>query len=399
MMHKKSIEAFLALLLVVSVFLLIQNITIKSPLSLSKISAHGIDTQQGTLTLFVEPRNVTVPPAEGVSAPSAQKVFKDFTIDQLIIKVKLKQGDIFKKALTITNPNNYPLSFTVSTTLPTLYFSEDSFTIAGNSQKTLFLIFTAPEGYAPGVYTGTMTIYTQKMKKTLNIIEEIESRAALFAATLNIPEVFKTVSQGGDVYAQTTLFNYGSVPLMNVSLEYIVQNFEGKIFAYNVSSAILANQTSFMKRISLPDNLKSGDYALVLRARYGEAVSSASDMFTVRGPEIPALLPCYLTNLSLALIIAVLIVLLILAWDRIRYRQMRRIIELTLNLIASIKRRINNKSFTKRQARREIGALHAKMRLLDRTFLRNLIGKGDYLSTKQKAKDMVDRLRAKFILS
>ena len=67
----------------------------------------------------------------------------------------------------------------------------------------------------------------------------------------------------------------------NVSIEYIIKDFEGNSLFEDDEIVEVETQVSFSKIIQLPSTIKIEDYVAIVQARYADSLGSSSDIFHI----------------------------------------------------------------------------------------------------------------------
>lgn len=393
----KGFRIFLIVIIIVSCFIIIGNIFVYNYyLKLSKINAAG--SSDGTVTLIVEaysPGAEEAAPAAGgggggggvTRVPVTGEVVYDFFIDQALVKVSTKTGESFKKSVTITNPNDVSLNFIVSTNLEGMVFISDArFDIPAKSEKTIFLTFVATEDIKADVYTGIVKFRTQYSQKELPIVYEVRTKKALFDVSVNIPARYKFLKPGDDLFFQVTLLNLGEIGRVDVDVEYDIKDFYGNVITSLADIVAVETQASFSKTIKLPSDISSGDYVVVVRAKYDLTVATASDLFSI-GKEVERAFR-YIIWIIIVLIILVLIIIIF----RLRKMQLKRAVVLHEKRIGIVKERIK-KGISNDEALVEIKRLNSQKELLKQAYNKGYIKWGSYESGIRKTDELIKKLR------
>ena len=328
----------------------------------------------------------------GAPAVKAKKPVYDFEIDQALIKVKSKVGETFKKSLTIANPNEVSLKFQVSTNLGEMIFiSEEEFEIPAKSKKTIFLTLVATEDITPDVYTGKVFIKTQYSEKELPVIYEVATKKALFDVSLNIPARYKSLEAGDDLFFQVTLFNLGEVGKVDVLMEYEVKDFNGKVVASLTETVAVETQASFSKTIKLPYDIKTGDYVVLARAKYGLTVATASDLFTIGKKEERFVQYTILIGI---LIIILILILIVYELRKIRRRiKLKGAIESQKKNVVVVRKKIHTKKIGTNEVVIELRKLDYQKELLKEAYEKGYVKKESYESGIKELNNLINQLK------
>ncbi len=395
-----NIRNVFILIIIFSIFFIIGNLIVfyyfdfKKPIS-------G-ETNQADLDFTIEAITVEPTPAPGGAAVSAsggggggisakvpfKKKTPEFNVDQTLIKVASKIGEVFKKSVTISNPSDELLHFKLSTSLEGIvYVSEIEFDIPPNSDQTIFLTFIASEDLEPDVYTGKLIISTQYTEKEIPVIYEIRTKRSLFDVSLNIPAEYKTIIPGDDVLFQVTLLNLGDIGNVDVELEYSIKDFEGNVIKTLSDTVALEKQISFSKSISLPENTPFGDYVVAVRAKFGLTVGTASDVFSVISRDERNFR--YYTLLAFIILFIILIIIIY----KLQSRRLKKAIKEQENKLAEIRRKVTKGKIEKNDIDNEINKLKRQYSLLEEAYKKGYIKKQSFEDSKNKINSLIGRLK------
>ncbi len=328
----------------------------------------------------------------GGTAPT-RKVLYDFKIDQTLIKVSSKVGETFKKSVTVSNPNDVALRFTVFTNMENmLYISEESFELPAGEDKTIYLTFVATEDVKPDVYTGKVLFRTQYSEKELPVIYEVRSKKSLFDVSLNIPAKYKSLRPGDDLFFQVTLLNLGEIGKVDVLMEYEIKDFDGKIIAAFDETVAVETQASFSKTIKLPDDIASGDYVILARAKHGLSVATASDLFNVEYKEFIFLSPENQFMFLFGLVLLILLILLFIIYE-LRKMRLREAAASQHKKAVDLKKKIRSGNISAKDAELEIKKLNYQRRLLEEAYSKGYIKKDSYESGIAEINRLISSLK------
>lgn len=324
-------EKKVSVLFIISALMIILNVVL-----LFKYTGFVSETSssQATINLFVEtacgdgncnnPETCSTCPADCGSCPVAPPsggggggalVEKDFSVDTEIIKVMTRIGESFKISIRIKNLADIGQSFEVhvSPSLKGLVFlSEESFYLKGGEEKSIELTFVSGKETKLGVYTGRLEIKTSYKTKWIPIIYSIKSKMVLFDVSLDIPVEYKEIFPGEELLLQLTLFNLGEVGKTDVSIEYIIKDFEGNIITEQKDIVSVETQVSFSKTIKMPSTIKPGDYVAIAQVRYDTSFGSSSAIFHVVEKEKPEIKTIYSVVMIVVLTLVMIVLLLLI---------------------------------------------------------------------------------------
>lgn len=213
--------------------------------------------------------------------------------DQTLIKVLLKQGDSITKELSIMNvgDSTFNVGILREGVGNLLAIKEDSFELLQGETKTIVINFATRDlekgiTYSPGVYVGKLLIKSEKETKAIPVIVEVESKEVLFDMNIDFNAQDRVIEQGDSRNVEIRLFNLGKVGPANVLMDYGIKSLNGETIFTETETVVVVTQASFYKTIKIPENLNTGEYVFIVKAKYGNSVGTSSYLFEVKAKEI-----------------------------------------------------------------------------------------------------------------
>jgi len=251
-----------------------------------------------------------------------------FSINPNELSVTLSQGEVKTEQTTITNNRNIPINIQLhpSSQIQSLVrMSDQNFTLNSGESKTISIDFIATEDLNPDLYVGKIQITSNDgTEQDLFIAMNVQSKGALLDVSSSIPAQFQQISPGDSLLAQINLFNLGSQPRVDVSLEYIIKDFNGTVIIDQNETVAVQTQAGFVRTFVMPPNADYGKYLLYVRAVYNGQVASASSDFEI--VNISTNEKIYIIIIvGLVIIIAGFIGYIITRRIKRRYKQIKRI--------------------------------------------------------------------------
>jgi len=271
---------------------------------------------------------VIVPQAEGPTAPSVPETplqsspggggkIYDFLVDRSLIEVELKQGETLKTSLKIKNTESISQEFKIENNLKDYsVVSEDSFVLAAGEEKIIQITFFTVDDSTPGVYPGKIIIKTSANKKEIPVILTVNSKKSLFDVILDIPPKYLELLPGEDLLLHLTLLNLGDFERADVSIEYIIKDFEGNAILSQEDVAAVETQITLTKMINIPSNIVPRDYVAIAYVKYGDSFGISSKMFHVISKEDKTRRTIYLILILTAIVLVLLAFILFIVLGR-----------------------------------------------------------------------------------
>lgn len=244
---------------------------------------------------------------------------KSFRVNVDQIAVKLKQGAVETRNIVITNNLNQRLSIKIETQKLEnfLLIRETEFSLNPGESKTISLDFIARITDTPELYLGKILVKEDGTEQKIEVILEIESKDILLDVYTEIPSISKKVLPGGELLTEVRIFNLGAFRgAKDIRIEYKIRDLDGnEIFGEHETIAI-ETQTSFIKKMHIPENMEYGNYILYIRAIYNSEVASASARFEVISPIITAKEKLFIVIIIILSVVLSLIIYLTILHQR-----------------------------------------------------------------------------------
>tara|TARA_Y100000310_G_scaffold341354_1_gene440227 strand:+ start:112 stop:1989 length:1878 start_codon:yes stop_codon:yes gene_type:complete len=157
-------------------------------------------------------------------------------------------------------------------------FTETTLTLAPSESKTITVDLLVPE--EAGVYTGKISFSADARSKFALIALNVESERGLFDISVDIPDQYKQIIQGDKVTSQITMIQAGLQQKVDVTLQYLIKDFNGDEFLRESETLAVFKQKSFRKTFQT-SGLPTGDYVIGVELVYPEGIATASSQFTV----------------------------------------------------------------------------------------------------------------------
>ncbi len=168
-----------------------------------------------------------------------------------------------------------------------------------------------------GIYTGKIIIKSGSVIKEILTTINVRTEKSLFDITLHIPKFMKTIKTSGILRAQINLLQMGLKEKIDVTLNYVIKDFNGVVHLTESETFAVLDQKSVSKEFHT-EELPPGDYVLGTELIYPDGVAVASSQF-----KIEPRLGLSTKNIVLATIVVVALAVLIVVYLVIRrYRKM-----------------------------------------------------------------------------
>jgi hypothetical protein len=188
-----------------------------------------------------------------------------------------------------------------------------SISLASGEKKDISVIFVAPD--TPGVYNGTIYIGTRAIPVSLNVLKEF----ILFDSNIVVLNKNYEVPQGDPLRTEVTLIPMGAEVRMDVTLNYVIKDINGKIFLTKSETLLIESQKS-IKRNFDTGGLPIGKYIIELELVYPYGVAPSSAHFdVVKNAKDTFTLVIYWVMILIILTLMAIIILIIIRTVRKSY--------------------------------------------------------------------------------
>ncbi len=240
----------------------------------------------------------------GGTAPGAENV----AVTPSSINVDMAINTVKDQILTVKNLKTSPLVISISQSgLDNMVIiPETSLTLQGAETKTFNVRFVAPA--EPDIYTGNLIVGGVYVPVSLNV----KTKLLLFDSNIVVLNRDYLVSKGSDLRTRVTLIPMGDPERLDVTLNYVIKDYNGKIYLTQSETVLVEKKMNFRKNFGT-GGLPLGKYIVGLELVYpgGVAPSSAHFEMVEKSPT-DFLGTLILILIALILIIAIVIVILII---------------------------------------------------------------------------------------
>jgi hypothetical protein len=218
----------------------------------------------------------------GMPAPAKEFSVEPDSIERTLALNKIEIGEFL-----IENKDNVSRSFNLSVEVlnAIVILEQNSLEIPAGEKRKIEFRLTPPK--EPGIYTGKIIVKSGSFRQEIPVIINVRTEKSLFDITVLIPPIMRTLSQNSNLEAQIDLMQMGIREKMDVTLSYVIKDFDGVVHLTESETIAVEDQKSFTKEFSTSE-LPPGDYVLGVELIYPEGVAVASSQFKIKG-KIPGL--------------------------------------------------------------------------------------------------------------
>lgn len=181
---------------------------------------------------------------------------------------------------------------------------ENSFSLAAGETKELEVTFVATS--QTGVITGKINVGGVNVLVSLNV----RTVLLLFDSNIIVLNENYIVPQKEDLETQVTLIPMGEKQRMDITLNYEIKDYEGKVYLTKSETLLIEDRVEFNRNFDT-GSLPLGDYVIGLELIYPNGVAPSSAHFKVVEP-LPTNIFAILVMILVILILIILIIIIIL---------------------------------------------------------------------------------------
>lgn len=207
-----------------------------------------------------------------------------FSIDKNELKVSLEKGTGTKEFLKIKNNLNKKIIVILDvSSLKSFIVSREKvlvLTLFPGEERLIELNFFAPSSIQSGVYTGSIILTAEQVKKEIPVIVEVSSREKLFDISLEVLKDFREITPGENIEVIVNVSRTSDVKA-NVLVELIIQDFNNTIISKTSRLIFVDNPVVFTEKILVPSTISIGKYLVVGKIIFNNQESIDSTTFYV----------------------------------------------------------------------------------------------------------------------
>jgi hypothetical protein len=222
-----------------------------------------------------------VPPSGGGGGGGAPSVKVDFDLEKDTYETTIPLDFTEYVEIGITNKATSQKSFNIEKSQldGIVFLDSNMITLSGREEGKIKFTVKAPSEV--GIYTGKIIVTSGSTKKEILIVINVKSDKSLFDISVKISPDKKTIRPGENIDAQISLLQAGIKEKMDVTLNYVIKDFDGVVYLQESESIMVFDQKSFDKEFHTAD-FPIGDYVLGAELVYPEGVAVASSQFKIK---------------------------------------------------------------------------------------------------------------------
>ena len=170
----------------------------------------------------------------------------------------------------------------------------------------------------PGIVTGKIVFNSNGLKTEIPLALDVNSEFSLFDVSVEL--IKRTISEGQNLPGQINLVQAGLQEKQDVTIEYVVKDFEGNIYSSTSETIAVFREKTFGYEFKT-SGLSQGDYLVGIEVVYSGGVATASHQFKIVNKEAGFLF----SSIFLIILIIAIFILIILVVIAKNYKQNRNI--------------------------------------------------------------------------
>jgi len=203
-----------------------------------------------------------------------------FDVDNVLFRLTIKQGESLTRDLKIINTNSKKITFKISKSVGLVSINETEFSLDSGESKSLQIEFQS-QTKGPGVYLDEILISGNNKELIVPIILEIESSDVLFDSNINVAPEYAEIYIGKSLVVENKIFNLELIGLKEITVSYFIKDFKEKTIFSEQEKMVVESQTFNTKTLSIPEEIETGNYILIVLVEYSDSVGVSTYFFKI----------------------------------------------------------------------------------------------------------------------
>ena len=233
---------------------------------------------------FPETDEVSVTVSGGGGAGGGSSVFTpDVNVSPTEFNVEIAVNTNIQRTIEVTNLKSTAANFSVkqSNLDELVLLRESSIFLNPKETKSIGVVFVALN--ETGIFTGKIIIGNKEIPVSINV----RTKLLLFDSNIIVLNDDYIVRGGEDLKTQVTLIPLGDDTRLDVTLNYVIKDYQGKIYTTKSETLLVDKKIDFKRDFDV-GALKPGDYIVGLELVYPNGIATSSAHFkVVEGFEFP----------------------------------------------------------------------------------------------------------------
>ena len=235
----------------------------------------------------------------GITTPS-------FEISPSEFNIELAVNTNVEKTITIKNlkPASLTLGIRQSNLDNMIILGEDLITFGAGETKSFNVVFVALN--KTGIFPGKILIGSREIPVSLNV----RTKLLLFDSNIVVLNDNYKVGRGKELKTQVTLIPLGDDNRLDVTLNYVIKDYNGKIYLTKSETLLVEKKIDFKRNFDT-GILPLGEYLVGLELIYPNGVATSSAHFEVVERVFSLGLIAYYLIIAILIVATTIIILLI----------------------------------------------------------------------------------------
>lgn len=231
----------------------------------------------------------------------AQSQKSDFDVDQLLVRVQVKESEVIEKSIKIANYGEKDVEIDIAAQGLDAIVSigKQSVELKSGSSESVVLSIN---GLSRGVFVGKMLLSSSNEIKEIPVIIEVESENVLADVSLS-PSITTNIYTGSVIAVDFNLISFAERQA-SVLLNYEIMDFDNNKVFEESENVVVSKKASFTKNFVAPE--KAASYVLIAKVYYNDSLGTTTYVFDAVKKESAFL---WMLSLFSVVILALLITL------------------------------------------------------------------------------------------
>jgi len=213
-------------------------------------------------------------------------VATELEINPVMVKSLITINDEIRVPIKVRNIGDVGENISSGSSKEYFKLNDNSFFLRPNQTRGLYFNFK-PE--VLGVYSGEIKILTEGKKYVVPIVVEVESKDVLFDSKVEVKN--NLVEKGDKLQVGVDFFNLREISDDDIDVSYYIREIDGDAILEENEEISVKSHEYFLKEIELPDDIRKGNYIVMVKTRKGVSIGISTDTFQVVIPEKEVIVP------------------------------------------------------------------------------------------------------------
>ncbi len=210
-----------------------------------------------------------------------------FNVNPPLFKIVLNKGETINTDLNIKNlaeKKNFILNIG---DLDHIISLDKSNLVIDKEESAHINVYISGLEASYGAHMGHISVSNGIDEKIIPFVVSVHSPKQLFGINLDVAAENKQLTKKEQLVTNIKFFNLYDGETHTLDVDYKILNVNGETVFSDSEQITMASKSSFTKKFSLPESIKTGDYVFVVSLNYLDTVTTSSYLFLVVDKKQP----------------------------------------------------------------------------------------------------------------